>query len=1089
MVSDYEQNTVECGKHEMMDMNPKDILMSWHEKRLRFIEVSKENGFEEGLRNLLSNLYPDKAHFIYELLQNAEDAKATEVNFRLTQTNLTLKHNGTRIFDETDVKGITGIGTNTQKRDDINVIGKFGVGFKAVFAYTETPRIYSRDFSFEIKDLLCPYPIETIDISDSDTQFVFPFNNLIKRPEDCFNETAEGLNGLGDTTLLFLNNIETITWDIEGQDRKHITRIATKQDNIIEIKRHESNGQNPNSSFWLRFQRNTKLSDKLKIGVAFKLKVLSNGKEADGSNLGPNSHMKIDSEIDDGKLFIFFPAEKETTKLKFHINGPYASTIDRASIPQAHDDNKLLLEETATLLAESLPAIRDAGYLTKDFLNILPNKNDYLDAFYQPFIEKISSAMKEQPLVPTESGTHVCADNLLIGSQKVRKLISDDDLRFFTGKEGVYWAPGVFQYDRADRFLQMLEIDSWKENELLEGLDTKYGINAHYDEEEYVEQRQADDIWLSNKTDEWMQYFYAYLADQKKYPYTATRKSQWRILRTEDGEHLRSNDGVFFPTEESTSGVGEVSFIKSAILSRGDKSLIEDVRTFLDEVGVKEVDEEQKIKYLLEMWYSSDNKCPEEKEHLAHMKRFISWCQKEGAPSIFGDYDIFRDTIYPEQPQFWHADSCFIDLPFKDTGLSALYDYSEFDITEGNIWMVPLWEQYKELGGFLDFAISLGVVDKLKINKINTWSNPYKAELHNVPGKYYRKYAIDEDHSIDKLDEYLSRKNINVSKLIWNTMCNADPKDLTAKYSPNESSRIRYGIQKAPSSLVFSLKKHRWIPNRNGEFCKPAEMTKNQLQDGFYYDDRNCWLSDIGFAKNAIAEDSDVQTKKQYAHALGIENLDSIDIIKKIEADPDFKSYVRNYDKYPITFDPKSHFGPRQQSTKLPKGSDVNKERYERKMREKVKSAPKIEYVQTLVSQRVSSEKIDAKIWLREEYKNEDEKIICQICKNEMPFKTRKGECYFEDVESFDDFDREIEQLHLALCPVCAAKYKEFIKPKNKNGGNELKRDKMQKFKSAILENKSQIIPIQLDENKTVYFTKKHLLAIKTLIEEQERKR
>ena len=126
MVSDYEQNTVECGKHEMMNMNSKDFLTSLQEMRLGLIEHIKKNDFGRGFRELLSDRYPDKAHFIYELLQNAEDAEATEVIFQLTPKKLTLKHNGTRIFDKKDVEGITGIGTNIQKKDDINAIGKFG---------------------------------------------------------------------------------------------------------------------------------------------------------------------------------------------------------------------------------------------------------------------------------------------------------------------------------------------------------------------------------------------------------------------------------------------------------------------------------------------------------------------------------------------------------------------------------------------------------------------------------------------------------------------------------------------------------------------------------------------------------------------------------------------------------------------------------------------------------------------------------------------------------------------------------------------------------------------------------------------------
>jgi hypothetical protein len=38
--------------------------------------AARDNGFEEGLRRLLADLYPDNAHFIYEFLQNAEDAGA-----------------------------------------------------------------------------------------------------------------------------------------------------------------------------------------------------------------------------------------------------------------------------------------------------------------------------------------------------------------------------------------------------------------------------------------------------------------------------------------------------------------------------------------------------------------------------------------------------------------------------------------------------------------------------------------------------------------------------------------------------------------------------------------------------------------------------------------------------------------------------------------------------------------------------------------------------------------------------------------------------------------------------------------------------
>ena len=465
-----------------MTRNPEEILGSLYEKRLRYIEASKENNFEKGIRNLLSELYPDKAHFIYELLQNAEDAKATEVVFELTQKVLTVRHNGKRIFDEKDVEGITGIGTNVIKKGDVNAIGKFGVGFKAVFTYTETPRIYSRDFSFEIRDLFCPYPIESTDISDSETLFAFPFNTNNKQPEDCFREIAEGLNAVSDTAILFLNNINKIIWQIEGQGHGCITRNH-KQENIIEIKRQEPNILNQICSFWLRFQKKSKQSTKLKVGIAFKLETITDKKESDSESRNFLEQMKIVHVP--GQLCIFFPAEKETTKLRFHINGPYASTIDRASIPHDHNENQILLEETATLLEESLPVIRNLGLLTRDFLEVLPNNiDDNLADFYQLFIDRIVFAMKEFNLMPTASGMHVCVNNLLKGTKDIRRLIDDDDLCFFTERSGVYWAPGAIRNSRVDRFLQMLKINLWDIKELMEVINIKFGIseNNFYDQ-------------------------------------------------------------------------------------------------------------------------------------------------------------------------------------------------------------------------------------------------------------------------------------------------------------------------------------------------------------------------------------------------------------------------------------------------------------------------------------------------------------------------------------------------------------------------------------------------------------------------------
>ena len=63
--------------------------------------------YGNGTRHLsfLSRLYTDRTHFIFELIQNAEDAGATAIHFNLFNDRLEVVHNG-RPFDELDVRGI-----------------------------------------------------------------------------------------------------------------------------------------------------------------------------------------------------------------------------------------------------------------------------------------------------------------------------------------------------------------------------------------------------------------------------------------------------------------------------------------------------------------------------------------------------------------------------------------------------------------------------------------------------------------------------------------------------------------------------------------------------------------------------------------------------------------------------------------------------------------------------------------------------------------------------------------------------------------------------------------------------------------------
>ena len=128
-------------------------------------EIRAENisryGWDTAVLELLGQLYSERTHFIFELIQNAEDAGATDLTFALFADRLEVSHDG-RDFTAADVRAICGVGQGT-KAEDLTQIGKFGIGFKSVYAYTNSPRIHSSDEHFRIEKYVRPYLVEPLD--------------------------------------------------------------------------------------------------------------------------------------------------------------------------------------------------------------------------------------------------------------------------------------------------------------------------------------------------------------------------------------------------------------------------------------------------------------------------------------------------------------------------------------------------------------------------------------------------------------------------------------------------------------------------------------------------------------------------------------------------------------------------------------------------------------------------------------------------------------------------------------------------------------------------------------------------------------
>ena len=419
--------------------------------RKNWISVNRENNFEDGIKNLLSNMYPDEAHFIYELLQNAEDKKAKHVHFKMSRDMLVFEHDGgiydkNQLFTLRDIESITGIGTST-KRDDNTTIGKFGVGFKAVFAYTETPQIYSGNYSFEINDLVVPKLIDRcFNLKDGITRFVFPFNSKTKDIKDTLSEIRKGLINIKDNTLLFLKNIESISYELDDSRKGEFLRIDEKNNQVTLL------GKNNEETHWLRFDKQIKIEDeedsKIKdctINIAFKLKKL---------DLGVKEIIPTDSGVS-----IFFPAEKEVSNLRFIINAPFASTIARDSVRNCKS-NRLLINELSLFIKEVLQRISEYGYMCMNFFKVLPNNDDDIPEMYMPIFESIYEEYESKPYFITQTNELEYLKNVVKAYRAVvYELFSDEDINEILNKKNLKWLKNPsLDNSPESKFLNMFNI-------------------------------------------------------------------------------------------------------------------------------------------------------------------------------------------------------------------------------------------------------------------------------------------------------------------------------------------------------------------------------------------------------------------------------------------------------------------------------------------------------------------------------------------------------------------------------------------------------------------------------------------------------
>ncbi len=757
---------------------------------------------------LLADRYDERTHFIFELLQNAEDALARRtgwqgsraVSFDLKETSLRVSHYGSP-FDEADVRGICGIAESTK---NINEIGRFGIGFKSVYAFTQRPEIYSGSEAFAIEKFVWPITISTIDRDTDETVIQIPFKPTDSSAQD---EIADGLRRLGIYGLLFLHQIDEISWNVEdGASGQYLREAKDVDSNVRRVMIiGQQDGEDERDEEWMVFSRFVDTDDGSQarpVEIAF---------SCIQDELARSRRIR---RVERSPLVVFFPTVVET-HLGFLVQGPYRTTPSRDNIPKDDDWNRHLVNETSSLLREALYWLRDNDFLDTDVLRCLPLDPAKFDdtSRFKSLFEGTKDALSSESLLPCFDRGYVAASRARLGrTQELRELFNPTQLMDLYEKEHeLIWLSADITPDRVPDLYDYLR----EELAVIE-LTPESII------------RRLNRVFLEAQPDEWILRLYEFLNDRP-----ALRRllsGSMPLVRLENGSHIPARtDGrlsVFLPTEAAT-GFPTVrrsvcateparSFLQSLGLKEPDlvDDVIENVLPMYrkDEIAIGDTKYEADIRRILSAFGTDSD---------TQRKRLINELKRTAFVKVFDAGD--RSERYAEPGEVYLASERLKNLFEGVVGILFVDDSQPCLCGENIRELLERCDAVRYLRPISDFSYEYEERRKLREKAGHPETSGQKDRVTDWTLKGLKELL----EVLPKLD---ANRQKDVSRLLWRELAHLEERRGKSLFTA-DYSWTHYGSysQQFDAAFVRWLNDTCWVPDADGELQYPKFVLFDSL--------------------------------------------------------------------------------------------------------------------------------------------------------------------------------------------------------------------------------------------------------------------
>ena len=1057
---------------------------------------------------LLAGHYSDSNHFVYELLQNAEDEKASSVVIEFYKDRLVFYHNG-EPFDEDDVIGVSSMLMGTKDRNDAQTIGRFGMGFKSVFKYTDQPEIYSDHEAFVIKNYLLPEAIapdwdyqahkKTLIYPDKEmaggfcpfinsehlTRIIIPFYKRNGQGQKAYvngSDVLQKLKSLNGEILLFLTWIKDLYWiNKETREYAHITKDQVKDDPNLITCRISSLFHSEEISRYLKYKKvfqHPEMSS-AEVSVAYRV----------------NPQVRNVLEIEDSPVWVYFPT-REKTDLPFLIHGSFETAVSREKLMTVSPFNRDLFDQLGNLIAESMLDLADRKLITQNFLRriIIPAFQDESNNHtIEGLKTKITDVFKKECLFPDRGGRCRNISELLIPVPFALADFVDTALfapsfdncarfvPFNNERDRNFTEYYVWMYNDLD--IPLFSLEQWAEE--LSKMPVNRPIYEHERED--------------------LQSFYHFLSDYRETLFLRESRISSRYELSVSSclpaawEKLRHAPVILNTENELVSAYNTVGRLQIYINAPGKDYALEPSETvsykvsgefrelFVTAFKIPVYDNWQYVKENILPKYTQseggrvrfDDLHHFEEEYLRDFQKILSAVEdgtsSNEVRSLLGRANIVKTVNAFGTPVFYPSSTTYVSTSQEGIDLKTFYAPIPEDMrTPFAFRLLPVDEEF-----YTRYNVPISALEKIGV--ITTPVREGQRADYNGRGDGYWiaqgdycPYLEVEGLSANLLYIYnagsemlAKKKSVEILKLLLSIYKKIFGKLRKRKTNP-------YFVEERAHYLDV-LDMYQWIYGKDGKMHSPHSISRFELDEQLYQD---VYISkEAGKAIGFIEKEEDKQA----------EAFDYVDALDKRSKTIMFRQLAKElgYDLSELhhsdSFDEEDSFDKTEQfdsdawqSEEFPQRRIRNLDRLIEHVRQEFFCADPVRYQKVLRQIRTSKSPRTIRAYALGMYQNESDTQICQMCK--------KPASYI-DVTEIANYGIEMPQLNLCLCRNCSSRYKQF-----RDGNKERFRVAMTEALCNIdIGNPAENYEISLSTDCSVFFTQTHLAEIKEILSLLER--